>query len=343
MKLPSALPRLTGRWLATYRVLWCVLALAGLFAATGGTWLSKVQTDRQSLAVYGVGLRFEQDGSTTRLGPLGDHAAQAGVVTGSELVAIDGQPASWAASGIDAATRRLEGPDGSTVTLTLQEPGGETRDVVLSRSPDHLRAADTVAPMPYAARSMFNWIMSALLGLLALVIAGLLFWRRPGDSVAALFSVAFLTLLVGGIVGPLVPPAMRDLIMDGLFTVTMACLVMALLVFPNGRFDNRWSWIGTALLPLVLIWALVRPDGVGVLGMLVGVVIFGLCAISIGRRPDNTLPGKEEREALEAIADPVGRAIRVAQRREAKEAAAEKRLKRLEVAVRALKRELVTL
>ena len=36
MKLPSALPRLTGRWLAAYRVLWCVLALAALFAATGG-------------------------------------------------------------------------------------------------------------------------------------------------------------------------------------------------------------------------------------------------------------------------------------------------------------------
>ena len=296
MKLPTALPRLTGRWLATYRVLWCVLALAGLFGATVGTWLSKAQTDRQSLAIYGVGLRFEADGRTTRFGPLGEDTVQAGVVEGSELLAIDGEPASWETSGIDAATRRLEGPDGSTVTVTLREPGGATRDVVLTRSPDHLRAADAIAPMPYAARSIFNWIMSVLLSLLAIVVAGLLFWRRPGDPVAALFSVAFLTIGMGSAVAPLAPPVMIEPITEALFTVTLGCLVMALLVFPNGRFDTRWSWIGVAVLPLWLIWPLVQSDGASVLGLMASVVMFSLCAISIGRRFFKAAPGVERQQ-----------------------------------------------
>lgn len=297
MKLPTGLPSLTGRWLAAYRVLWCVLALAGLFAGTAGTWLFKAQTDRQSLAIYGVGLRFETNGSA-RLGPLGEHAADAGVIGGSELLAIDGEPASWRTSGVAAAARLLEGPDGSTVTVTMREPGGETRDVVLTRSPDHLRAADAIAPMPYSARSMFNWIMSLMLSLLALVVAGLLFWRRPGDPVAALFSVGFLTLLVGAMLTPLAPPAMTA-ITDALGSVSIGCLVMALLVFPNGRFDTRFSWIGVAVLLLVLTSILVRRD-VGSLGPLIGVilfvVLFGLCALSIGRRFFKAAPGVERQQ-----------------------------------------------
>ncbi len=296
MKLPTALPRLTRRWLAAYRVLWCVLAMAGLFAATAGTWLFKVQNDRLALAAYGVGLRFETQGLSVRFGPLVDHAAQAGVVSGSELLAIDGQPASWQPAGVDAAARRLEGPEGSRVTVTLRSPAGETRDVVLTRSPDHLRAADAIAPMPYAARSVFDWVTSVLLCLLALVISGLLFWRRPGDPVAALFSVAFVTLPMSGAAPPLVPPAMVDPILDGLYMVTMGCLVLALLVFPNGRFDTRWSWIGAALLPLVLIWNVAGPDDPGVLGVLVGVVMFGLCALSIGRRYVKAAPGVERQQ-----------------------------------------------
>ena len=260
MELPTALPRLTGRWLAAYRVLWCVLALAGLFAATGGMWLSKVQTDRQSLAAYGVGLRFDRNGQLTLFGPLGEPAAEAGVVTGSELLAIDGEPASWGMSGIDAATRRLEGPEGSRVTVKQRTPEGDTRDAVMNRSAEHLRAADAIVPMPYAARSMFYWISSTLLSLLALATAGLLFWRRPSDPVAALFSVGLLTALVSFPVGAVAPPALVEPILEGLGFVINACLFMALLMFPNGRFDTRWSWIGTAILPVVLIWGLVRPD-----------------------------------------------------------------------------------
>lgn len=296
MTLPTALPRLTGRWLALYRALWCVLALAGLFAATGGTWLVKAQTDRQSLAGYGVGLRFEANGLSTRFGPLGDHAADAGVVVGSELLAINGKPASWGLSGVDAAARRLEGPEGSTVTLTLREPGGASRDVVLTRSSDYLKTADAVAPMPYAARSMFYWAISTVLGLFACAMAGLLFWRRPSDPVAALFSVAFLTALVGAAAGPLSPPALLEPIDKAIGTITSACLALALLVFPNGRFDTRWSWIGVAVLPFVLIWNLVRPDGASPLGMLPGILMFALCAISIGRRFFKATPGVERQQ-----------------------------------------------
>ncbi|MDB5420345.1 MAG: hypothetical protein JWR59_292 [Brevundimonas sp.] len=59
----------------------------------------------------------------------------------------------------------------------------------------------------------------------------------------------------------------------------------------------------------------------------------------LGPRPDGTLPRTDERDALEDIAEPVGRAIRVARRREADAVSARLRFERLETAIRALKRQ----
>ena len=59
-------------------------------------------------------------------------------------------------------------------------------------------------------------------------------------------------------------------------------------------------------------------------------------ALLIGPRPDETRPGKEERNALRDIAAPVARAIEVVRRREAREAALDARLTALEAKVAAL-------
>src|SRR5438045_6073213 len=50
----------------------------------------------------------------------------------------------------------------------------------------------------------------------------------------------------------------------------------------------------------------------------------------LGPRPDGSLFGKDEREAIESIAGPVARAIHIAQLRERREAQAERRLTTLE-------------
>ncbi|HYG46324.1 MAG TPA: hypothetical protein VD846_00140 [Allosphingosinicella sp.] len=54
----------------------------------------------------------------------------------------------------------------------------------------------------------------------------------------------------------------------------------------------------------------------------------------LGPRPDGTSPGKDERQALEEVADPIARAIHIVRRREERERALEARLAELERLVR---------
>ncbi|HEX8224655.1 MAG TPA: hypothetical protein VF605_12630 [Allosphingosinicella sp.] len=57
-------------------------------------------------------------------------------------------------------------------------------------------------------------------------------------------------------------------------------------------------------------------------------------ALLLGPRPDGTLPGKDEREALAEVADPIARAIHIVRRREQREGELEARLAELERIVR---------
>jgi hypothetical protein len=55
-----------------------------------------------------------------------------------------------------------------------------------------------------------------------------------------------------------------------------------------------------------------------------------LGTLLIGPRPDGSLPGRDEREALEEIADPIARAVRIVRLREARERRLEARLAAIE-------------
>ena len=94
LKLPTALPTLTGRWLAGYRVIWCAVAALALCGATWGSWIKGVEGYRAGLTLYNVGLAWDSRGGM-KIGPLGPEAIRAGVTPASELIAIEGQPVSF--------------------------------------------------------------------------------------------------------------------------------------------------------------------------------------------------------------------------------------------------------
>lgn len=291
MKLPSALPRLTGRWLAAYRVLWVLLFASGLFAATWGEWKDQEKRDRAHDAMAGVGLTISVDG----LEPMSQAAAAAGVTPQSRLVAIDGVPANWNWSGQAEAARRLEGPAGSTVKVTLRSADGTVRDFVLTRSPDHLRAADAVAPMPRAARSLLYWATDVLESVLILVVVALMFWRRPDDPVAALFSVGALGMAGATNIALLAPSAVALDIANVVLSACAFCFFVAMLVFPGGRFDSRWTWIGVAL---AMVWTGVSAADVDTHPLLfpLSLAILALCVVSIGRRYVRASAGVERQQ-----------------------------------------------
>jgi len=84
----------------------------------------------------GIGARVEQD-STTReiiiVAPFRDSPAeQAGVRSGDVVLAVDGQSTEgWTVS---EAVRRIRGPDGSQVTLSVRHTSGETEDLTITRA-----------------------------------------------------------------------------------------------------------------------------------------------------------------------------------------------------------------
>ncbi|MFM7086089.1 MAG: carboxyl-terminal processing protease CtpZ [Cyanobium sp.] len=91
--------------------------------------------------VSGVGLQLalRDDHRIVVIAPLeGSPAAEAGLASGSELVAIDGIPCDEL--GLEATAARLRGASGSEVLVTMQPPGnGRVQEVVLRRREVNLR------------------------------------------------------------------------------------------------------------------------------------------------------------------------------------------------------------
>jgi carboxyl-terminal processing protease len=95
--------------------------------------------------VSGVGLQLAlRDGQRiVVIAPLeGSPAAEAGILSGSELLSVDGQPCTEL--GLEATAARLRGSSGSEVLVSLRPPGsGKPREVVLKRRDVDLRPVRT--------------------------------------------------------------------------------------------------------------------------------------------------------------------------------------------------------
>jgi carboxyl-terminal processing protease len=86
-------------------------------------------------SVSGVGLQLgipKNDTAIVVIAPLeGSPAAEAGIVSGSELLRVDGTPT--ADLGLESTAARLRGQAGTTVLLEVRPPGGRLREVELRR------------------------------------------------------------------------------------------------------------------------------------------------------------------------------------------------------------------
>ena len=86
-------------------------------------------------SVSGVGLQLgipKSDTAIVVIAPLeGSPAAEAGIVSGTELLRVDGTPT--ADLGLESTAARLRGDAGTVVLLELRAPGGRSREVELRR------------------------------------------------------------------------------------------------------------------------------------------------------------------------------------------------------------------
>jgi len=86
-------------------------------------------------SVSGVGLQLgirKDDTAVVVIAPLeGSPAAEAGIVSGTELLRVDGTPTEEL--GLDSTAARLRGAEGTAVLLQIKTPGGRAKEVELQR------------------------------------------------------------------------------------------------------------------------------------------------------------------------------------------------------------------
>jgi carboxyl-terminal processing protease len=118
-------------------------AIDGVIAALNDPHTIYIDPESYALGVdvisgefQGIGARVEQDSTTGEIvivAPFRDSPAEiAGIRSGDVVVAVDGESTQgWSVS---EAVRRIRGPEGSQVALSVRHSSGETEDVTVTRA-----------------------------------------------------------------------------------------------------------------------------------------------------------------------------------------------------------------
>lgn len=298
MQLPEGLPELRGGWLAAYKVLWWVVLALALIGVTYGSWADYRWGRAVDMATYGAGVRLDTGAAPYTISPFSPDAKAAGIKAGSDLLAVDGRPVEGGGDRgtIDRIAAALAGADGDRLVLTLRAPDGSTSEHALVRGPHHLAAADRTAPMSYDNRIQFYLLTGIAASLAMIAGAILLFRRRASDPVVALLSVGLLALPAAGSASLFADPAWYDAFVQVTGSTSLICLMLAMSVFPAGRFTPRWTLF---VIPLLLGATLVAqladfPDNVRI-ALTFAVLASVLSALALRYR---SLPAGPQRQQI---------------------------------------------
>lgn len=261
--LPDRLPAVSDRWLAWVRPLWLLLFAFTMIADVGGVAyvLHDAYENDPVFAELGLSSDVDYDGAFALGPPVGRDSAAKGIREGSRILAVDGSPLPSRA-GVERVAARLREAAGPVVRVRIQDPDGRVGDHELTRSPRHVQEARQGEILSRDARMIIRLISSTTACLTLLLCAVTLFIRRPRDSVALLFSFAFM-----GMAATIDPPLMMwmglglSILTDVLSSLWWLLLVAALAAFPDGRFSPSWlRWVVFVAAPLSVFISLESID-----------------------------------------------------------------------------------
>jgi hypothetical protein len=156
LRLPDALPPLSGWVLVAYRVLWCAAAVLAVATLALG-YHDEVAAQRNVRALYDLGLIPMGVTSTGQL--VQPFSAQAKRLFNDQetLLAVNGRalPAD-----MEGQTQALAGPDGAAVSVELMRADGSRQRMTLTRSGAYLVNVYAGTGMTWVAR---RWIQFGLL------------------------------------------------------------------------------------------------------------------------------------------------------------------------------------
>ena len=262
LRLPERLPDLKGKWLTLYTIVWAIMLPLSLAGAGWGTYINLTVVPMWS--PYGISTTDTVQGVRIDSVLSAELRARA-IRAGDYVVAVDG----WAlpSTGARAAARpRVIKPDGSTTEFRMRRPSGETYEVRLVRSMELHRQGFREAGISWPVARTVTSIGTLMLPSLFIGAAVLLFVRRRREAVPALLSIAF--LVFGGIVAGADLSGIGARALGVGSSIGTLCLFVALLAFPSGRFEPRWTAVPALLVPIM---AVIDPGGVA--GAAVGIAI----------------------------------------------------------------------
>ncbi|HEY5723342.1 MAG TPA: hypothetical protein VIT45_13570 [Allosphingosinicella sp.] len=303
MRLPTTLPQLAGRGLLAFRLAWgAVLMLALVVPLAGALHFSDVEDRLHYNPFREFGLRGQVTGSL--LGqPFGVEAKRTGIVRGATLLAIDGTPVPPGSSRREIASRLAAA--GPQVRLVTRTPEGEVRRHLLTRDKQAWARHYEGSGISREQRRLLFMAIGLLTAAIAIFAAVLLTLRRPRDPVVALFSFGLLCQAASAHVAVVTWFALgAGAIGAILFWTGIGALTLGMLVFPQGRFEPRWSrW-----LPIpVLLWTLVHFADYGprelstMLKNVVSAALFLLCLATVLIRFRRLPPGMERQQVRWAL------------------------------------------
>ena len=268
LRLPEQLPTLTGNWLTAYSFLWMVLLAIALVGSIGGAALltAGAADGAYPWAAFGLDVtgsvpskRYPRAGIVRKVA--GGDAEAADIRVGDVVLAVDGRtvPAEsgFDRTAIDDTLSRVR--EGGAVRLLLRASDGKLHRASVVKHASNAQRIYASTGLTPAAHTWLSAFAYLLVPLILIASACLLFGKRR-DPVAALLAFAFVSEacvtgaeelvwqpLVGG-------PYFLGLKVVG--AISGAALFLALLTFPRGKFEPRWT---VAVAMLILVREIAEP------------------------------------------------------------------------------------
>ena len=185
MMFPSRLPPLRGWFFSLYRVLWVVAFTVAVLSNSWFFYRYNMQAREGERAAYAVGIEGIGGGYVA---PVTSDARKSGILPGDRLVAVDGH--SFVGTSRAAFGPVFHRPQSAPIVLDLISPSKVRHRAILAYLPSRVDDIYSGSGISFTAQEWVRYLGFQLCNSFMLAAAGLLFFRRPRDPVAALISHA---------------------------------------------------------------------------------------------------------------------------------------------------------
>lgn len=271
------LPVLGDRALLFYRCVWALLFVVAIGANVLGPSSNAYLRHHYFEQYSDLGLR-QSEGRMLQI-PHRPALERAGVVAGSEIIAIGGKavPASADMEYVADLLRQ----EASPVAVTIRSPDGRDHALRLARSSHWIDNSYAGTGLTPTSRIAIDLSVAGLANLLLIAASALLFWQRPRDGLAALLALSTLTYAATENLS-WYTWRIRDVldIVPVFSSLGLSGMLIGLVLSPDGRFDPPWSrWaVGLMVAANIFsffgerlslpIWATILPFILSIVGLL---------------------------------------------------------------------------